>query len=253
MTTFLSPCEILEPKTVESIQAIIEAKGLKNNVFAKKIGISAQNLSGMLSGRRSVGEALIYRISQAFGLSYDAVKYGIGLDDQLKAQSFSPDSAKRVLEREMVYEVQRRERADAGLTWNDDGHGVPFYDVDVFAGDVVAFNDFNTQPVSYLQMPGVADCDFSCRLSGNSMQEKILPGAILVCREVRDRQIIAFGEIHLIVTKEQRLVKYLRKNRERPGWYILKSHNPEYDDIDVPAEEILRLFLVKFVINQQQL
>lgn len=142
---------------------------------------------------------------------------------------------------------------DAKPTWAKPGDGIPYYDVDFFAGEVEVFNDGPEVPADYLKIPGAEDCDFSCRVSGKSMYDKIHPGAIIACKEVRDKSIIAFGEIHLIVTREKRLIKYIRRHPSDKSMVILRSHNPDHDDIDVPIDKILRLMEVKFIINQEQM
>ena len=137
--------------------------------------------------------------------------------------------------------------------WNDDGEGVPYYDVDVFAGDVIAINDMNFEPVSYIKLPGATDCDFGCRVSGNSMTNKIYPGAIILCKEIRNKDIIAFGEVHLVATDEQRLVKFVRRHPTKMDCLLLRSLNPDFDDIEVKREDVKRLFLVKVIVNQEQM
>lgn len=134
------------------------------------------------------------------------------------------------------------------------GYGVPYYDVDVFAGDVETYNDGPQTPVAFLRLPGIRDCDFSCRVSGDSMYEKIFPGSIIVCKELKNRDEVSFGDIYLVITDNNRWVKYLRKDYQSEGRWILRSHNREkHDDIPVYIDRVRRLYAVKMIVNQEQM
>ena len=132
------------------------------------------------------------------------------------------------------------------------GYGVPYYEVDVSAGNVNLFNDHHEQPTSYIWFPGFGDCDFACRVTGDSMIARIDSGDIIVCKLIRDTSILAFGDIHLIITPEQRFVKIIRRSHEA-GYLILRSVNPNYDDIDLPMASILHVYLVKGIIKKTQI
>ena len=62
--------------------------------------------------------------------------------------------------------------------------------------------------------------------------------------------IIEFGQVFVIVTAEQRMVKYVRRHPTRPDdMVLLRSHNNHYDDIDLPKEKITNLLIVKGYLN----
>lgn len=53
----------------ENIEAIIERKGLKKKAIAEKVGITAQDLSGLLAGRRLMKIREIRLFADALGVS----------------------------------------------------------------------------------------------------------------------------------------------------------------------------------------
>ncbi len=226
----------VEPR--EAVRKILDHRGITNRELSNRIKIAEQSVSKMLNGSRVLTDGTLVKMSQAIDVPFDTLRYGKDIEQYIK----------EVSEPKLDYTSNSPKPF-----WNQSGEGVPYYDVDVFAGDVIALNDQNFEPVSYIKLPGASDCDFSCRVSGNSMATKIFSGAIIICKEIRNKAIIAYGEVHLIATAEQRLVKYVRKHPTKPECIVLRSHNTEYDDIDVMRDEIERLFLVKVIVNQEQM
>lgn len=129
---------------------------------------------------------------------------------------------------------------------------IPYYEIDVMAGGGQLFSDQSETPTMYISFPGFNDCDFACRVSGDSMEDKIHAGDIIACKEISDRNIFAFGDDHLIITNEHRFIKTLRKGTLR-GEIILRSYNKEYDDIDIKIDDIKKLYLIKGIIKKTQI
>ncbi len=57
-----------EPAVI--LKGLRTKEGLSQIDFAKKIGISQQNLSAMENGRRSIGREMAKRIAKKFGIDY---------------------------------------------------------------------------------------------------------------------------------------------------------------------------------------
>lgn len=45
------------------------------------------------------------------------------------------------------------------------------------------------------------------------------------------------------------MVKYLRRHPSNPSLVVLRSANPQYDDMEIPRKDILGLYVVESVIN----
>jgi phage repressor protein C with HTH and peptisase S24 domain len=128
---------------------------------------------------------------------------------------------------------------------------VPYYDIDVTAGNVQLFQENNQMPADYFTVPKeIQDVDFCFKVRGDSMYDKILPGAIVFVKQIFDISVIEYGQVFVVITEEQRMVKYVRRHLTNPDeMFVLKSHNNHYDDIDLPKDKITNLLLVKGYLN----
>jgi phage repressor protein C with HTH and peptisase S24 domain len=73
-------------------------------------------------------------------------------------------------------------------------------------------------------------------------------GDLIAIREVRNPNLIFWGQIYVILLDDYRMVKYVRRHPD-PTMVILRSENDKYDDIEVPKSEIRDLFLVENIIR----
>jgi len=128
---------------------------------------------------------------------------------------------------------------------------VPYYDLDVTAGNVQLFQNNDQIVADYYTVPKeIQDVDFCFKVRGDSMYDKILPGAIVFVKQIVDISVIEYGQVFIVITEEQRMVKYVRRHPTRPNdMVLLRSHNNHYDDIDLLKEKIINLLLVKGYLN----
>ena len=154
-------------------------------------------------------------------------------------------------ERKGKYVVQRKS------TYEDDSvevpkltGKVPYYDIDVTAGNVTLYSG-SEEVTDYYSVPKeISDVDFCFKVRGDSMYDKILPGAIVFVKEINDVSVIEYGQVFIIITAEQRMVKYVRRHPTKPeDMVLLRSHNNHYDDIDLMKNKITKLLLVKGYLN----
>jgi DNA-binding XRE family transcriptional regulator/phage repressor protein C with HTH and peptisase S24 domain len=140
-----------------------------------------------------------------------------------------------------------------GVMFSEKVRALPFYEVDVTAGNVNRIFDGTEIPRDSLLVPGFADCDFAVPVSGHSMYPKISNGDIIICKQVNDFDVVEFGQIYLIVTDERRMVKYVRK-ASKPDKVLLVSENHErFDDFEIARSKIRRLYLVKGWVNKNEI
>jgi phage repressor protein C with HTH and peptisase S24 domain len=91
---------------------------------------------------------------------------------------------------------------------------------------------------------------FCFKVRGDSMYDKILPGAIVFVKQIVDISVIEYGQVFIVITEEQRMVKYVKRHPTNPDdMVLLRSHNNHYDDIDLLKEKIINLLLVKGYLN----
>lgn len=140
-----------------------------------------------------------------------------------------------------------------GVMFSEKVRALPFYEVDVTAGNVNRIFDGTEIPRDSLLVPGFADCDFAVPVSGHSMYPKISNGDIIICKQINDFDVVEFGQIYLIVTDERRMVKYVRK-AAKPDKVLLVSENHErFDDFEISRSKIRRLYLVKGWVNKNEI
>lgn len=126
------------------------------------------------------------------------------------------------------------------------------YDFDVQAGSMPLFDDVSKDPIESISFLGSEQCDFAVKVHGESMTGKIANGGIIAVKEIYDKDIIPYGHIFLIFTHDLRMVKYIKKSKLGDAYVRLVSHNSsQYEDFDIPREKIVRLFIVKKILNDE--
>lgn len=128
--------------------------------------------------------------------------------------------------------------------------GVPFYNVNVYAGLINSLQEDPPAPDDYVSMPGVI-ADFAVPVSGDSMHPDYKNGDIILCKRFTDLDMIPYGHAFVVQAGDLNTLKYVRKADES-GYVRLVSANPAYDPIDLPAYRISKLFRVvgKFSENR---
>lgn len=133
---------------------------------------------------------------------------------------------------------------------SSDEKPVPYYDIDASAGNVTIFETDGKEYIKqYINVPAFSDCQMFIGVSGNSMYPKYCSGELIALKKIQDFGVMAWNEAHLIVTKEQRLLKYLRKGKSKDHW-LLVSENKEYEPIDIAVTKVLHLYQVKGKITK---
>ncbi len=193
-----------------------KAARLTQEEFAERIGLNRGSLSRIEGSEDPVSKSIMHRINLAF--------------------------------------QPGRERSDSKYLIN-------YYDIEATATPMEIFNDQTTVPSLKLDLPGFAGCDFAINVAGHSMYPSIESGSMILCKKVHDKSIILYGEVYFIVTDDYRMVKRLKKSR-RTGWVIASSDNHNghdsqsgktYDDVEIPIDKIVHLYLVKGSIKRHQI
>lgn len=140
-------------------------------------------------------------------------------------------------------------------------HLIYYYDIDATAMPLEIFSNKNVTPTAKLDLPGYAGSQIAVNIAGHSMYPTIESGSMVLCKEVEDKSIILYGEVYLIVTHDYRMVKRVKKH-PKTGWIIAASDNHNghssesgktYDDIELPINKILYLYLVTGSIKRHQI
>lgn len=138
--------------------------------------------------------------------------------------------------------------------------GIPYYNIETAASDVEIFNDTPEQIAAKISIPGFEDCEAALPIFGHSMYPTYENGCIVLCKRIKDLEVISYGEVYLIVTAEQRLLKRIQKSTLKDT-VLLVSDNDElrnngtrrYEPFDLPKKKIKHLFIVKGSIKRNQM
>lgn len=125
-------------------------------------------------------------------------------------------------------------------------HLVPYYDVDIIAGTRELYDDNpNNIPAYYMDVPEFSGCK-AFRVYADSMQPLIDAGSIMFCKPVPNWQdFIEYGQIYAVeVNDNRRFIKYIRRAGNK-SHLLMRSHNPEYDDFEVPISQIKNIWLIE--------
>lgn len=86
--------------------------------------------------------------------------------------------------------------------------------------------------------------------TGDSMLPLIASGDRVVIRKIESWDYFNYGQVYLIITNEYRLIKRVRRHpKDAENLILLRSENPNYDDIDLPKREIIHLFIVENILS----
>ena len=85
-------------------------------------------------------------------------------------------------------------------------------------------------------------------VSGDSMQPVIRSGDFIAVRELSNLQQIFWGQIYVVVLDDYCMVKYVRRHQD-PDMVILRSENPNYDDMEVRRADIRDIMFVQRIMH----
>lgn len=84
---------------------------------------------------------------------------------------------------------------------------------------------------------------FMISVEGDSMYPTITPGTFIIIKEVLNKNFIKWGEPHVIVTMDGRVVKRILQSQDKEC-ITLYSDNKIYHPYDIPKNQILSLWLI---------
>ena len=212
---------------IDRIKYLMKEMGLKQVQFAERIGVDTSNLSKYLNAHMPLSESFLNRLVVNLGVSKEWLLDGTDL----------PFGKTPV-------------RVDGEVMASANGGGTPVYDVDVTAGVASGRNELfaSENIVGWVNLPNMSPNCRIVRVSGDSMAPVINDGDFVAVREVSNPNQIYWGQIYVVQLDDFRLVKYLRRHGD-PNMVVLRSENPNYDDMDVRRSDIHEMLLVQHVLH----
>lgn len=209
----------------------IDYTGLEIAVFERSIGLSNSAVHKMGEGTRN---STIDKISVKYpDLNIVWLKTGVGnmlLSDErnektitVNQTAISPNNRKGAL----IYDID----ATCGLN----GRDIEFTDEKV---------------IGSIDAPEINPESKIIFATGDSMLPLIASGDRVVIRKIESWDYFNYGQVYLIITNEYRLIKRVRRHpKDAENLILLRSENPNYDDIDLPKREIIHLFIVENILS----
>ena len=209
----------------------IDYAGLEIAVFERSIGLSNGAVHKMGEGTRN---STIDKISVKYpDLNIVWLKTGVGnmlLSDErnektitVNQTAISPNNRKGAL----IYDID----ATCGLN----GRDIEFTDEKV---------------IGSIDAPEINPESKIIFATGDSMLPLIASGDRVVIRKIESWDYFNYGQVYLIITNEYRLIKRVRRHpKDAENLILLRSENPNYDDIDLPKREIIHLFIVENILS----
>ena len=129
--------------------------------------------------------------------------------------------------------------------------GALIYDIDAtcgLSGRDIEFTD--EKVIGSIDAPEINPDSKIIFATGDSMLPLIASGDRIVIRKIESWDYFNYGQVYLIITNEYRLIKRVRRHpKDAEKLILLRSENPDYDDIDLPKREIIHLFIVENILS----
>lgn len=216
------------------IKELIKEMGISQNEFASRIGTDCSNFSKQINGKLAITSVLTNKIIVELGISKEWLIEGKG--EKRKSISTSTSNSKTIT-------------LPSNIIRDTANEGAKVYDIDVTAGPSGRSLIFSSeQIIGSINVPFINPENYIVKVSGDSMSPVINNGDMLAIREIKNLNFIFWGQIYVVLLDDYRMVKYVRKH-ENPDLVILKSANKDYDDIEIPRDEIRALFVVENIIR----
>lgn len=205
--------------------------GLDIAVFERSVGLSNGAVHKMGEGTRA---STIDKISEKYPILNAAwLKTGVG--EMLQSEERNEKSIS--VPQTAVSTKQRK--------------GALIYDIDAtcgLSGRDIEFTD--EKVIGSIDAPEINPDSKIIFATGDSMLPLIASGDRVVIRKIESWDYFNYGQVYLIITNEYRLIKRVRRHpKDSDNLILLRSENPDYDDIDLPKREIIHLFIVENILS----
>lgn len=214
----------------EKLKEYLDYKRISVSTAAEVLGVTRQNVYQYFKSS-NLARDTVNNIIDKFGIveteiwSKDYNDIDNGIDNSLQTSG-------------------KNKKKPAGL--------IPFYNADFIAGNAELYYDDETiYPEYYMDVPEFSGST-AFRAYGDSMEPRIKSGNILFGKKLENwMSHVEYGQIYGITCKDGvRYLKYIRKH-ENKEYFLLKSANPDYDDMDIPKSDIKNVWLINGWIDKR--
>lgn len=215
------------------LNEVRKAMGMKVKDFYLPVTPHVSNCSAIEHGKRPVGKRLLDGVINQYGVNSSWLYEGIG-------EMFEERKVDQSLLTTVPYE-----------------RGVPFFNVNLSELSFDSFSTLSEPPEYYVNFRPFNDCDAYLPIYGDSMYPRYASGEIIAVREIRNFDVIQWGEAYMLIADERAngitTVKLLFEHPNEKK-IVLRSSNPNFKgDTIIDREMIKRLFIVKGKVTRHHL
>lgn len=202
----------------EVYESLVTRGELKNQVeFSEKLPYNHSSINNILTGKRNVPASVVLKLCKKFSVSKEFMFEG---------------------RLPMFYSSSR----------------LPLYDLEATATNIQIFTADNPEYVKeYIDIPGFKDCNGYISVWGNSMYPDYCAGEIIAVKYIKDKSVIPYGEAFVIVTTEQRMLKYIHPGTNKENWLMVSKNKESFPQFEIEIKKVLHLYLVKGIITKKSM
>ena len=127
---------------------------------------------------------------------------------------------------------------------------IPVYDITAVAGPGMSFFENEEAIIDHIAIGmEFKDCNAAIRIYGDSMYPLYQSGDLILLKNLKKQFYIQWGQVYLIITKEDRLLKHVHKGNTE-NTHILKSHNEHYHPFEIARDDIKNIFEVRGYVRK---
>ena len=209
-------------RIIDRLDQFMDVRGLTDSEVTKECGLSIGLINQARGGKCDIGKKAVEKILARY-TDINRVWFITGEGDMLNTSD--------------VVTLQ-----PSGCT--------AVYNIDATCGEASRPIDFTSERIiGYVNLPNVSKDAYIIRANGDSMQQVIKDGDWIAVREVKNYDDIYWGQIYLVITPEYRLLKYVRRNKEDDTAILLRSENPNFDDMVLAKAKIVHLYVVENILS----
>lgn len=237
----------------EKIIQYIDYKSISKRDFYRQTGLS----NGFLDSGKYIGSDNLKIIIDTYpDISLDWLVMDTGemiktknvenVTDEKSDENSNILRSEANIEKNVTISNEFRLRTDK----NRETQTIPLYSMEATAGLVKLLDNITSQqPIDYISIPNLPNCDGALFVTGDSMYPLLKSGDIIAYKQIHDiENDIFWGEMYLISVdmggEELVTIKYIQKS-EKEGYIKLVSQNRHHQDKDVKMSKIRALAIIK--------
>lgn len=246
---------------IDRLQYFMQNEGINNNQLTIAAGLSVGLIGRAIKNKSGLNSDSIEKILYAYSnlnpnwlltgrgdmlINKDIDKNNGNLNGNLNSNL----SAKNINIDQILAKTKHVEIKFPNPLDNEEETCVPFYDLPVSAGSLGVLDSDGSEvpvPKGYVQLSVFRGCEYIFPVIGISMEPLIYSGDWIGIRHIdnisRSWDFIQTGVIYLIITHEDRMIKFIEQSSDSDDYIVCSS--PNYKSFKVYKGDIINIYRVK--------